>query len=81
MVARNIHDLSQLAELINASINDDSSYEYIIKKGYDKNLERLRELIHNSQSKIMELENNNKKQRSNRLRYDLIMYRDTISKF
>jgi len=56
LVAQQIADFSLLHALLSAALNDDSSKEWTIKKGFDQELDRLRELVHNSHQQIVALE-------------------------
>ncbi|MDR3550902.1 MAG: DNA mismatch repair protein MutS, partial [Candidatus Babeliales bacterium] len=56
MVANSIGDFSGLHSLLEASLNDDTSKPWIIKPGFDQHLDHLRELVENTNQKIMQLE-------------------------
>ncbi|MCX5924983.1 MAG: DNA mismatch repair protein MutS [Candidatus Dependentiae bacterium] len=49
-------DFSELGSLLNAALNSDASKDWIIKAGFDSHLDRLRELVHNSNQKIVAME-------------------------
>jgi DNA mismatch repair protein MutS len=49
-------DFSQLHALLLAALNSDSSKDWIIKQGFDHNLDQFRELVFESNQKILELE-------------------------
>ncbi len=49
-------EFGPLVKLIASAINDDSAHEWLIKKGFDQQLDQLRELAHQSNEKILELE-------------------------
>lgn len=48
--------LQELADELERALHTDSSQSWIIKPGYNGQLDRLRELAHNSHAKIVELE-------------------------
>jgi len=49
-------DFSTLIQLLEVSLNDDSTNDWKIKKGFDLQLDRLRDLVGNSQKEILKLE-------------------------
>jgi DNA mismatch repair protein MutS len=49
-------DFYQLHQLLVAALHDDSSQEWIIKKGFDLRLDQLRELVEDSSQAIMRME-------------------------
>lgn len=51
-----IADFDTLQALLNAALNDDATKPWIIKPGFDQELDRLRELVENAHQKILELE-------------------------
>jgi len=51
-----ISDFSSLTVLLSASLNDDISQDWIIKKGFDHHLDQLRELVHNTHQNIVAME-------------------------
>ena len=55
MVAK-LADFSELHALLTEAINDDVAKEWLIRSGFDKRLDRARDLIDNSHTKIVELE-------------------------
>ncbi|HEB42066.1 MAG TPA: DNA mismatch repair protein MutS [Candidatus Dependentiae bacterium] len=70
-----IADFSLLATLLENAINNDTSKEWIIKPRFDERLDNLRELVHNSNKKIIELERKEQKEtgiRSLKVRYNQI---------
>lgn len=62
IIASNFGDFSGIKNLIENSINTDETQDFIIKFGYDKKLDELRELVFNSNNKILELEEKEKKE-------------------
>ncbi|MEI7669771.1 MAG: hypothetical protein WCJ33_06795, partial [Pseudomonadota bacterium] len=55
-IAAAMKDFSQLQALLEASCNDDTNFEAIIKSGFHEPLDRMRDLVANSSSKVLELE-------------------------
>lgn len=55
-LAQSLRDFSSLESLLLSSCNDDRDIEGIIKKGFDESLDRMRDLVENGSSKILELE-------------------------
>ena len=55
-ILNKISNFSNLVELLESSISEDLSSEWIIKKGFDLQLDRLRSLVENSQQEILKLE-------------------------
>jgi DNA mismatch repair protein MutS len=51
-----IGDFNLLSQLLKASLNDDPEKPWMIKPGFDQELDRMRELCENTQQKILELE-------------------------
>lgn len=51
-----IADFKLLHQLLEASLNDDAQKPWIIKPGFDAELDRVRELAENANQKILELE-------------------------
>lgn len=49
-------DFNALAHLLGVALNDDSSSDWLIKKGFDAALDRLRDLIDNSQQALLAME-------------------------
>ena len=47
---------AQLTQLLRAAINDDSTKEWVIREGFDQELDGLRILVHDTQNKLLELE-------------------------
>jgi len=62
VIAEHLSDFQQLYSLISKALNDDSSVQWIIKKGFDQQLDKLRELVYNSNKKIFDLEEKEKKE-------------------
>lgn len=56
MIETNIYDFDALCMLLKCSLNDELSCPYTIKKGFDERLDNLRDLVANSQQKLVELE-------------------------
>ena len=56
IIQSKLKDFSPLIELLEASIDDDISSDYTIKKGFDSELDRLRDLVHGSQTEVLQLE-------------------------
>ena len=55
-ITLSLHDFASLAELVSSSCNDDSQNDWLIKQGFDPDLDRMRDLVHNSAQRILELE-------------------------
>ncbi|MFA5998679.1 MAG: DNA mismatch repair protein MutS [Candidatus Babeliales bacterium] len=55
-IAMTMKDFSELQMLLETSCNDDANVEGIIKAGFHESLDRMRDLVQNSSSKILELE-------------------------
>jgi len=53
-------DFTKIYQLLLAAINDDTSKDWIIKTGFNQKLDELRELVFNSNTKILELEQKEK---------------------
>lgn len=49
-------DFSNVYALLTAALNDDETKEWIIKSGFDKQLDEIRDLVEHAQQKILELE-------------------------
>jgi len=56
MLAERMADVSALTQFMDCSINDDSSSTALVKKGFDHNLDRLRDLLTNGQQLILAFE-------------------------
>jgi DNA mismatch repair protein MutS len=56
MLLSRIADFRALQHILTQSLNDDTTKEWLIKKGFDESLDRLRELVEHGHTKIMELE-------------------------
>lgn len=55
-IAANFGDFNALHQLLNAALADDFGKDWIIKQGFDKELDHLRDVAQNATQKIMELE-------------------------
>lgn len=55
-VAHSFADFHALYQLLHAALNDDASKDWIIKQGFDQDLDHLRDLLQNATHKIMALE-------------------------
>lgn len=55
-VAGQFADFNVLHQLLNAALNDDVSKDWIIKAGFDQELDHLRDIAQNATQKIMALE-------------------------
>ncbi len=55
-IAQSMKDFSALQDLLFASCNDDAQNDCVIKKGFDVELDRMRDLVANASQKILELE-------------------------
>lgn len=51
-----LDDFGALASLLRAAINEDSSKEWMIKQGFDQQLDAVRDLIEHAHEKILQLE-------------------------
>jgi DNA mismatch repair protein MutS len=56
MLAHSLAELSSLYHLLLSALHDNSLQDYTIKEGFDQRLDRLRNLIKNSQTEIAKLE-------------------------
>lgn len=56
LVQEKLHDFSALAEFLEHSLNTESGAKWIIKKGFDQELDRLRDLVEHSQQAVLSLE-------------------------
>jgi len=68
-----IMNFSSLTKLLKNALNDDSTKEWVIRNGFDNQLDNLRELVHNSNKKIIELEQKEKRKtgiQSLKIRYN-----------
>lgn len=75
VMGAHIADFSWLTALLENAINTDSSKEWIIKKGFDEQLDNLRDLVLNSNKKIIELEQKEQKKtgiQSLKIRYNQV---------
>ena len=55
-IMSNCSDFNALHQLLCAALNDDASKEWIIKPGFDQDLDYMRDLASNATQKIMDLE-------------------------
>lgn len=55
-IAYSIDNFSDLHALLQRALNDDSVRDWIIKKGFDEQLDQVRDLVEHAQRKIIELE-------------------------
>lgn len=55
-IKASLQDFSALHNLLHSSLNDDHTKQWMIKKGFDNNLDDMRELIEQTNFKILELE-------------------------
>ncbi|MBY0353440.1 DNA mismatch repair protein MutS [Candidatus Babeliales bacterium] len=55
-IADKIYDFDDLVNLLEKSLNEDTSNTYAIKKGFDHQLDHFRNLIENGQQEILKLE-------------------------
>ena len=60
VIANHITNFSQLQEYLKQALPDDLSSNQLIKTGFDKELDYIRELVHSSGKKILELEQKEK---------------------
>lgn len=56
IICRHIADFSSLQDTLESALNDDLHKEWIIKSGYDERLDRLRDLVNNSNNSVVQLE-------------------------
>lgn len=56
LLEQSVTDLPGVTELLRTSLESDLETNFYIKKGYDGVLDELKDLVHNSQSKLQELE-------------------------
>lgn len=56
VIAHSLVDFSLLQDLLSRSCNDDFESDYLIKDGFDTDLDKMRDLLQNSSQKILELE-------------------------
>lgn len=61
IICSNIVDFSSLAQLLAASLNDDLTKDYIIKDGFDQELDDLRILVQNGNQQFLLLEQREQK--------------------
>lgn len=57
IIADNLGEFSSLSDLLIRALCDEPTQEAIIKPGFDNTLDQMRALVHNSNDRIMELEN------------------------
>ena len=62
IISEYLSDFHNMYTLISNSLNDDSSVQWIIKKDFDPKLDKLRELVYNSNKNIFDLEKKEKKE-------------------
>lgn len=62
VIARTINNFDQLQQLLSCSLDDDTSNEWIIKKGFNSELDRVRDLIERGQYMIIDLERKEQKE-------------------
>jgi DNA mismatch repair protein MutS len=55
-IAHSMHDFDALCDFLMRACNDDVEVDGMIKKGFDANLDRMKDLVDNSSQKILELE-------------------------
>lgn len=75
LLGNSIIDFSSLYALLKASLNYDSSYDWVIKKGFNKQLDELRYLVSNTQSALLALEQKEQQEtgiQSLKIRYNAI---------
>lgn len=56
VIEKHLDDFESLESLLTASLNDDISKDWIIKKGFDAQLDELRELVHHGNERILAME-------------------------
>lgn len=56
MIGMQLEDFSALAKLLHDALNDDESYEAIIRIGFDAQLDELRDLVNHAQERLLALE-------------------------
>lgn len=56
IIISRLGDFSKLCAMLKAALNDDTSIDYFIKPGFDDRLDKLRDLVGNSNKRILELE-------------------------
>lgn len=56
VLLNSLHDFTELENLLMRSCSHDTESDYIIKEGFDADLDRMRDLVQNSSVKILELE-------------------------
>jgi DNA mismatch repair protein MutS len=56
LIQEKMLNFSSLVQLLECSLNDDFSFNWIIKTGFDQELDRLRNLVENGQQEILKLE-------------------------
>ena len=74
-IAAKLQDFSALKEMLNASLNDDTSKEWLIKQGYDETLDRVRKLVEQGAQAIYDLESAEQKKtgiNSLKIRYNQV---------
>jgi len=61
IIDNRLGDFTQLCQLLVASLNEDTSVDWLIKTGFDERLDHLRELVGHSNKKILNLESKEQK--------------------
>lgn len=61
VIAVSLGEFNNLHKLLVAALNTDSTKNWLIKHGFDKELDRVRELVDNASGKIIELEQREQK--------------------
>ena len=56
VVVKHMGNFESLQEYLNRALHDDSGHDWIIKKGFDQQLDYIRELVQNGAQKILALE-------------------------
>ena len=56
VIASKIQNVSSLEELLGAALNDDTNKDWLIKQGYDTELDRIRKLVEQGAQAILSLE-------------------------
>jgi len=56
LIFSRLQEFSELHDLLSAALNDDLSTDWVIKPGFDEKLDHLRELVGDSNKKILQME-------------------------
>lgn len=56
VIEKHLDNFDSLEALLNASLNDDASKDWIIRQGFDAALDDLRELVHSGNTRILAME-------------------------